>query len=111
MRKADVKLSDYGTAMIRAVAANCSNPEQLEAYLEAVFQYAKLKCSKCNHEFDVFQKKLIAIIDRILEQRNGQFNSQYHLAKAFGVLSATDKVQCPKCGSEEAYITDEIDMK
>lgn len=76
MKKAEVKLSNFGTALIRAVASNCSNPEQLEAYLEVVFQHGKLKCSKCNHDFDVFQKKLIAAIDRILEQKNSQFSSQ-----------------------------------
>ena len=92
----EIKLSDYGDSMLQAAAANCSSPAEAKNFIEFLFRNVKLKCNKCNHEFDEFKKRAIAGIDKTLQHKNGLYATQYEMAKSFGILSANDDVQCPK---------------
>lgn len=105
---ADLKLIDYGDSIMQAIADNCSDQADAEEFMEFLFRNTKLECKKCSHEFDIFQKKLMAAIDKIVEFKNSQFAVQYRLAQTLGILSSGDEAQCPKCGSGEAVLVAEL---
>jgi len=101
----EIKLTDFGDSMIQAAAAQCSSQDEAKDFIEFLFRNVKLKCKKCSFEFDELKKRAIAGIDKTLQYKNSLYATQYELAKSFGILSASDTVQCPKCTSGYAIMS------
>lgn len=101
-----IKLLDFGDETIRIANDICQNPSEISDFLEFFMQKSKLKCEKCQYEFDLLLKKTIAGIDKIIQNKSGIYSMQFEFAQSSGIIDKDDNICCPKCNCQFAYLTD-----
>ena len=105
--EAEIKLADYGDALINESSRLCSNEKEVQEFVQAFNRLCELRCKKCDYLFNELLKSQLTGITATIEHKNDIFSLQYKMAKSVGIISSDDNVQCPECGSEYGIILKE----